>query len=165
MLPVISTARLLLTPFRATDIDRLLALWTEPAVRRFLWDDIVIPRARAAEEVTRGLESEEQFGIGYWIIELNHGKGLAGFCGFRFIDKGPEIELMYGLRQNHWGRGLATEASRAILRWLWESTGHQRVFARTDSSNQGSVALMKRLRMRFESATPSLITYVLERRT
>jgi hypothetical protein len=30
-----------------------------------------------------------------------------GFCGFRFIGDGPEIELMYGLLPRYWGQGLA----------------------------------------------------------
>ncbi|MDX2150414.1 MAG: hypothetical protein SFV54_06755 [Bryobacteraceae bacterium] len=30
---------------------------------------------------------------------------VAGFAAFGFIDGGPEIELMYGLRGERWGKG------------------------------------------------------------
>jgi RimJ/RimL family protein N-acetyltransferase len=145
------------------DIDPLHAIWTQPDMRRFLWDDIIISRDRAADEVKRGLENAARYGIGYWIIEPHKERDLLGFCGFRLIHHGPEIEMMYGLERAYWGKGLATEASRAVLAWLWTSTSHKRVFARTDPPNQRSIAVMQRLGMRFDSASPTMISCVLDR--
>jgi ribosomal-protein-alanine N-acetyltransferase len=88
---------------------------------------------------------------------------IAGFCGFPFIDDGPDIELMYGLRAEHWGKGYATEACRAALDHLWRSTEFQCVQARTDPLNEGSVRVMQRLGMEYESSDPSMIKYVLQR--
>ena len=162
-LPRISSERLSLKPFATIDVDRLHALWTQPDVRRFLWDDVIISRDRAADEVESGLENAARHGIGYWVIESQNESDLLGFCGFRFIDGGPELELMYGLGRAYWGRGLATEASRAVLDWLWKSSSYPRVFARTDPPNKKSIAVMHRLGMRLHSASPTLITYVLDR--
>ena len=163
MLPVLSTKRLVLRPYQPADLDALHALWTTPQVRQYLWDDIVISRERAAEEVQRGLENEARHGIGYWAIESAQREHLVGFCGFRPVDQGPEIELMYGLSQEWWGQGLATEACEALLQWLWDSTPFPRVFARTDPPNLRSLAVMVRLGMRLYSTTPTMISYVLER--
>src|SRR5215472_8409148 len=163
VLPRISTDRLNLRPFTIMDIDRLHALWAHPDMRRFLWDDIVISRDRAADEISRGLENAARYGIGYWIIGSQRKDDLLGFCGFRLIGQGPDIELMYGLERASWGKGLATEASRAVVAWLWASTSFQRVFARTDPPNWKSVAVMQRLGMRFDSDSPTLISYVLHR--
>jgi ribosomal-protein-alanine N-acetyltransferase len=162
-LPRISTRRFVLRPFTVMDIDRLHALGTQPHLRRFLWDDLIISRDRAAEEVERGLENAARHGIGYWVVESQKGNDMIGFCGFRLIGHGPEIELMYGLERAHWGKGLATEASRAALAWLWSSTRYQRVYARTDPPNTKAIAVMQRLGMQFDGASPTLISYVLER--
>ncbi len=162
-LPRLLTARLSLRPFAIVDIDRLHALWIQPDMRRFLWDDIIISRDRAADEVELGLENAARYGIGYWIIEPQRENDVLGFCGFRLIERGPEIELMYGLERACWGKGLATEASRVLVAWLWTSTDYQRVFARTDPPNQKSLAVMQRLGMRLHSASPTLISYVLDR--
>ena len=88
-LPRISTDRLSLRPFTIMDIDRLHALWTQPDMRRFLWDDVIISRDRAADEVERGLQNAGRHGIGYWVIESQKENDLLGFCGFRLIDHGP----------------------------------------------------------------------------
>ncbi|MCU0635807.1 MAG: hypothetical protein MUE41_13110 [Gemmatimonadaceae bacterium] len=48
MLPTLATARLSLTPTTARDVDALWTLWTDPDVRRYLWDDRTITRDEAA---------------------------------------------------------------------------------------------------------------------
>ena len=58
-LPVIQTQRLELVPFREEDIDALHHHWTDPQVRRWLWDDVVIPKERVAETVRWTIEATE----------------------------------------------------------------------------------------------------------
>jgi RimJ/RimL family protein N-acetyltransferase len=108
----------------------------------------------------------ERAGIGYWALFVpptaeRAGVPIAGFCGFRFIDDGPDIELMYGLRAEYWGQGLATEACQAAIEYLWLSSGFSRFYARTDPPNERSVKVMRRLGMTIESTNESMITYVL----
>jgi ribosomal-protein-alanine N-acetyltransferase len=153
-LPVIRTEHLLLRPAGAADVDELHRLWMDPDMRRYLWDDIVIAREVAAETVRRGF---------YWTVRSAADGEAIGFCGFRAIGSGPDIELMYGLLRPHWGCGFATEVSRAVLEFVWNNTGHERVFARTDPPNVKSVEVMRRLGMRPQSATATMITYVIDR--
>jgi ribosomal-protein-alanine N-acetyltransferase len=108
-LPVIHTKRLVLRPWTHQDVDALHALWTAPGVRRYLWDDVIIPRSTVQEIVDSHLATAEHQAIGYWTLHLPD-PPIAGFCGFRPIDGGPEIELLYALDPQHWGKGLATEA-------------------------------------------------------
>jgi len=168
-LPFIRTERLVLRPWTRDDVDALHALWTTPEVRRYLWDDVVIARDIAEQVVDSHIATADHHAIGYWAIHrpppvTSPEAPIIGFCGFRFVDRGPEIELMYGLRAEHWGKGFATEACLAAIEYLWHSTGFQQVYARTDPPNEGSVGVMRRLGMMHESTTTSTITYVLRRR-
>jgi len=162
-LPELCTDRLVLRPFTTEDVDLLHAMWTDPEVRRYLWDDIVISRDRALQVVQSHLASVATAGIGYWIVQTAAGNEAIGFCGFRFIDSGPEVELMYGLLPRHWGCGLATEASRAALDYLWRNTSFTRAWARTDPPNAKSVEVMRRLGMRHVSSTANMISYICEK--
>jgi len=162
------TERILLRPWTRDDVDALHALWTAPDMRRYLWDDIVITRQTAEQLVESHLLAADKDGIGYWALHTSPAISvpeppIAGFCGFRRINEGSGIELMYGLQVAHWGKGLATEACVAALEYLWQSTSYQQVYARTDPPNYRSIQVMLRLGMKRESATETMITYVLRR--
>ena len=114
-LPSICTDRVLLRSLRRDDVDAVHSLWTAPEVRRFLWDDIVITREVAQEVVESHLATVDQFGLGFWALHIPPPVSLVegpieGFCGFRFIDEGPEIELLYGLRL-----GMVQESTTASM--------------------------------------------------
>jgi ribosomal-protein-alanine N-acetyltransferase len=162
-LPIMRTPRLILQPFAAEVIDTLHALWTDRDVRRYLWDDRVISRTRAAEVLQLALDSAERHGIGYWTLREKSGGAVLGDVGFQFIGQTSEIELMCGLRRVFWKRGLATEAAQAALHYLWDATLFTTVFARADLPNERSVRLMQRLEISYHSTTPTLVTYVLHR--
>jgi ribosomal-protein-alanine N-acetyltransferase len=165
---IVRTERILLQPWTREDVDALHALWTAPKVRRYLWDDVTIAREVAEQVVESHLLTANKHGFGYWALHIPPpispaAAPIAGFCGFRFVDHGPEIELIYGLQPEYWGKGLATEACFAALEYLWRSTPFQQVYARTDAVNRKSVEVMLRLGMTHESTTESMITYVLRR--
>jgi RimJ/RimL family protein N-acetyltransferase len=163
-LPVIRTERLVLRPWTREDVDALHALWTAPEMRRYLWDDVVITRDIVEQLVDSHQVTVDRYAIGYWALHLPPaGSPIAGFSGFRFIDAGPEIELMYGLEAELWGKGFATESCLAALQYLWRSTDFQRIYARTDPPNESSVRVMQRLGMTHVSTSASMITYVLRR--
>jgi RimJ/RimL family protein N-acetyltransferase len=108
-LPTIRKQHLVLRPWTHTDIDALHALWTSPEVRRYPRDDLVIMRDVAERLVDSHIATADQHGIWYWVLHMPPVSlaetPVAGFCGFRFIDDGPEIELVYGLQAEHWGKG------------------------------------------------------------
>jgi len=167
-LTVMRTERILLRPWTHEDVDALHALWTEPEMRRYLWDDGVITRDTAEKLVESHLVTANKYGIGYWALHIPPPIALlaapiSGFCGFRFIGDSSDVELVYGLHAEYWGKGLATEACRAALAYLWRSTEFPQVYASTDPPNDRSVQLMLRLEMTHVSTTDSKIIYVLRR--
>ena len=149
ILPRVETARLTLVPFSLDDVDALHRLWTDPDVRRYLWDDVVISRDRAEETVRNSIESAGRSGAGLWVARSRTGAELVGFCGLMLRAGETAPELMYGLAKPWWGRGLATEASRAALEYAFSVLGAERVTAVTDPPNVASVRVMERLGMRF----------------
>jgi len=126
----LETDRLRLRPYRAADVDDLHRLWTDEDVRRFLWDGECIPWQRAAATVLDAVRCFAECGIGQWLV--------------------LPAELLYGLAPAHWGRGLATEAARALVRLGFEEHGLARIIAICDTPNTGSVRLMQRLGMELD---------------
>ena len=162
-LPTLTTSRLVLRPWERPDVDTLHAMWTHPDVRRYLWDDLIISRDQVRDVVESHLASSAAFGIGFWTVSTREDSATAGFCGFRSQEGEAEIELLYGLLPEYWGRGFATESAQAALDYLWGNTVFPSVWAHTDAPNAKSIAVLRRLGMRLYSSTPSRISFVIER--
>ena len=145
----LASARLQLLPFTRDDVDDLHRLFTEPGVRRYLWDDEVIERDQTAEIVDKSVASFEANGFGLWAVRVIDEAALAGFCGFWYFHEPPQLELLYGLATRYWRRGLATEAALAMIAFGFEVLGFERIVASTDTANTASVRVMERAGMRF----------------
>jgi [ribosomal protein S5]-alanine N-acetyltransferase len=150
--PVLHTQRLRLRPFAPADIEVLHAHWIDPDVRRWLWDGNVIERDVAVGIVAESIASFQQRRFGFWVIES--GETFVGFTGLRAIPDAEDIELYYGLDPARWGRGYATEASRAILRYGFDVAGLDPIYIRTDGPNLASVEVMKRLGAEYVRTDP-----------
>lgn len=148
-LPTLQTTRLVLRPYTVEFIDALHALWTDPHVRRYLWDDVLIPRERAEETVRESIALAGRERLGQWIVTPRGQDTVIGFCGFLRRADGDAPELLYGLAPAWWGRGLATEAAHAALEYVFREIGAPRVTAATDPPNRASVRVMERVGMRF----------------
>jgi len=157
----IDTPRLRLRPCTADDTPALHALWTDPDVRRHLWDDVVIPAERAAATVAAGVASFAERGYGLWVVVPRDAERLVGFCGLRTA--GGDVELVYGITPDHWRCGLATEAVRAVLAHAFGTLGLARVLGATDASNAASVRVMEKAGMTREPGDGTLVRFVATR--
>jgi len=164
---ILQTERLWLRPFAREDVDVLHRLWTDPDVRRYLWDDMIIERDRAAGEVEDSIASFRDKGFGMWVVLLAGATEVSGFAGFRLFGSPPtKKELMYGIAPHLWGRGYASEATRALLRFGFEKLDEERIYARTDPPNAASMKVMEKAGMTFAGrqyeGDVELVTYVSE---
>ena len=143
--PEIATPRLLLRPLAPEDLDAVHRLWTDPDVRRYLWDGEEIPREKARTMIVRSMESFEEHGYGLWAA-IDKGSGaLIGFCGFwPSGEDGRGGELLYGIATQSWGEGLATEAAGAMIRYGFEEIELDRVVAGADTRNTASLRVMEK---------------------
>jgi ribosomal-protein-alanine N-acetyltransferase len=149
--PVIETARLRLRPFGGGDVDELHRLFTHPDVRRYLLDDMMVPREWVEDEVAGSRARFAESGAGLWTL-AEHGRAeIVGFVGFRPFFDPPELQLLYGLLPSHWSRGYATEAAAAAIDYGFSVLGMHEVRAATDAPNTASMAVLTRLGMRERS--------------
>jgi ribosomal-protein-alanine N-acetyltransferase len=153
--PHLITARLRFQPFTLDDVDALHQIWTDPDVRRYLWDDKIISRETAEEVVRASLSSFQEHRFGFWTLRfLEHEATIIGFCGLRFFDDPPEIEVMYGVTPAHWGQGLATEAAQAVLRYGFEELQLAKIWGGADAPNVASIRVLQKLGMTYEKTVP-----------
>lgn len=163
----LETERLRLRPLTLDDVDELQRLWAEPGVRRYLWDDEVLPRGRVRAVVEQSVASFESEGFGLWAVRAREAEALIGFCGFWFFHDPPRLELVYGIAPSLWNRGLATEAARAVLGYGFGQLSFARIEASTDAANVASARVLERagmsLREREPADGPAMLYYAVTR--
>jgi RimJ/RimL family protein N-acetyltransferase len=145
----LATARLRLCPCTTHDLDALFYLWTDPEVRRYLFDDRVISREEAETRLRRSLASFHTHGFGLWLAYRPEEAATVGFCGLSLTGDSPEVELRYGIAPSAWGQGLATEVARAVLRHGFVELGLTRIVAGADLPNVASLRVLEKLGMIF----------------
>jgi len=144
---MLTTARLVLRPWRASDAPLQRALWEErdprvPPHRRIDADDH--PTVADLEQRIR-LDAPPP-GLGLLVVEDRTSGEFFGYCGLIENAKGPrdEPELAYELLQRVWGLGYATESGEAVIGWAREY-GHHRLWATVRAWNVASRRVLARL--------------------
>ena len=112
---IVPTERLELRPLARSEDSELHGLWTSPGVRRFLFDDEVIPADRTREFLDRSEWLFRNEGYGLWGVRLHGRTDLVGFCGLWHFRDSPDPELVFGVSDPMVGRGFGTETARAIV--------------------------------------------------
>lgn len=144
----LETDRWVLRYFTNDDVDNMVELDSDPAVMRFLSGGDPTPHEEVEGRILPWiLGIHERFPhLGQWAaIEKDTGK-FQGWFGLVPPDDGTgdEVELGYRLRTAVWGRGMATEGSRALIRKAFTELGVRRIFAQTMAVNTASRRVMEK---------------------
>ncbi len=141
-IPTLRTPRLTLRGFCASDLDDYAALNADPRFRDPLGGEIY-SRARswAAMESAMG-----QWALrGHGLFAVEHDGRCIGRVGILHPSDWPEPELAWGIGADWWGRGLATEAARAVLDWGFGPRGMTRLVSFILPVNQRSRRVAEKL--------------------
>jgi ribosomal-protein-alanine N-acetyltransferase len=153
---VLTTERLVLRPVTLRDRAVLLAHWTAPDVRLFLFDGAIMSK----EEVTEAIEdSARDFagsGYGLWLIQEQGQVELVGTAGLRPLED-IGLEIFYSLAPGSWGKGYATEAARAVVEHALGPLGLPEVLAEVDEGNAASIRVVERLGMTPFEVVPGVL--------
>lgn len=148
----LETDRLVLRRFTAADLDNLVELDSDPDVMRYITGGRPTPREQVRDEVLPAfLAYYERFaGYGFWAaVEKATGQFIGWFHLRPPEGANPdEPELGYRLLRSAWGKGYATEGSRALIHKAFTEFGARRVYAETMAVNRGSWRVMEKAGMR-----------------
>ena len=78
-----------------------------------------------------------------WIIELSDGTHIGDLC-FKGLDSNGVAEIGYGILEEYQGRGYATEAVEAALRWAFQNPNVTAIEAETEDDNAASKRVLEK---------------------
>lgn len=153
MQPILNTARLRLRPVAEEDLEELWALWTEPQVRQFLWDDVVIERDQARKTI-RDFEALAAQGLGLWtIVQRETAGGLIGCAALTRVSTAAQyyppiagaVEPLIALAPKCWHQGYALETLTMLVEYATKTLRLDRLVGVTDVPNIASDRLLRRV--------------------
>lgn len=152
-IPILTTGRLVLRPWRDSDVAPFAALNADPEVMEHFPSTLSSEQAAALAADIR--EDMAERGFGWWAAEVPGVAPFIGFIGLSVPDFGAPflppgrrvVEVGWRLAREFWGHGYATEGARECLRFGFEDLGLSEIVSFTTMENARSRAVMQRLGM------------------
>ncbi len=138
--------------WRKDDLVPLAAMNADPEVMEFYQAPLTREQSDAA--VARYQDARTRDGFGFTAAELKSTGELIGIIGIQTMNFAiaglaqPAVEIGWRLSSSYWGRGLATEGARGMLRYGFEELGLAEIVAVTSKVNARSRRVMEKLGMR-----------------
>lgn len=151
------TARLLLRPFRAGDVDDSLAYRNDPEFARYL-PHIPQPFTRQHAEAFVALNMAEPWDTlpTFAVVLADH---VVGTVNLEIEPGARRAMIGYAIARAHWGRGIATEAATAVVAWGRATHGLVELWASTQIANVRSQRVMDKLGMVRERVADDQVYY------
>ncbi len=148
MISLLETNRILLKPFVQEDLELLHDTFTNPFVRKHLWDNEIISIEQTNEILEKNRETFDKENCGLWKIITKDHNAYVGFAGlWRFFHE-DQPQLLFGLMPTATRLGYATEASLAIISYAFKHLKLEYLIASFDSINKSSERVCQRINMK-----------------
>lgn len=148
---MIQTERLLLRPWREEDRTPFAAMNADANVRRFYPTLLTREESDASIERYKAMCKRDSFC--FFAAELRETSAFIGCIGLQTMRfqlprvSQPAVEIGWRLTPEVWGRSLAPEGARAVLRFAFEQRNLSEVVAITTPANLPSRRVMEKLGM------------------
>ena len=137
--PWLLTLRLALSEITPYHANELYELDSDPRVMRYIGSGRVSTRAQIDAAMRRVPRAYALFpGLGTWRATRRDNGDFVGWFALKYIPGTAEVEVGYRLRFGAWGRGLATEGARALVRHGFDDLGLYRIVGVTHPDNLAS---------------------------
>jgi RimJ/RimL family protein N-acetyltransferase len=147
---LLETKRLVLRKFTEADAESLYELDNDPDVMRYLNGGVPASREVIQNDILPLFLDYDANnpGLGFWAAIEKSSEDFLGWFSFRPSSENlKDVSIGYRLKKSSWGKGYATEGSRALIDQGFEAWGIQRVAAITYGENIGSRRVMEKVGM------------------
>lgn len=136
------------------DAEDLFRLHAHPDVQKYTGEPVVESIEEMERAIRERVDNYKKYGYGRWATFLKDGMQFVGWSGLAYLPEFDEIDLGYRFLPEYWGLGIATEASRAILKYGFKNLELNRIIAIALKENKASIRVMEKVGMEFEKFAP-----------
>lgn len=137
----------MIAPLGLEHLEDYAAMVADPQVMRYLNEGVPRTRDYAARYLEDLVKLHKEKGFTRYGVFDRKDQSLLGHCGYKDIE--GRIDIGWTYVQRAWGKGIGTEAAKAVLAYGFEVLNFSMVTARTIPPNLASVGVMKASGMTF----------------
>ena len=146
---ILETDRLILREFLPEDAENIYLLNLDPEVIRYTGDPIKdVEHAKQVLEQTI-LPQYALYNHGRWAVHTKPDLEFIGWCGLKTRPERNEVDLGYRFLKSSWGKGYATEAAFASLKYGFEKLGLEMITGRAMPQNIASIRVLEKCGMQY----------------
>jgi ribosomal-protein-alanine N-acetyltransferase len=149
MKSIIETKRLHLREFSLNDAKDLFLLNSDPDVIKYTGDNH-FKNLEEAQQLIINYDQYEKYKMGRLTVLLKETNEYLGWCGLKYHNESDEVDIGFRFFKKEWGKGYATEAAVACLKYGFETLKLKRIIGRVLKDNIASINVMKKIGMHFE---------------
>jgi RimJ/RimL family protein N-acetyltransferase len=148
---ILRTKRLELRELRLLDDQFIFELLNEPGFLRHIGDKGVRSLSDAREYIAKGpMDSYARWGFGLYRVSLAGLDEPVGMCGLLKRDTLPDVDIGFAFLSRYWSKGYAVESAAAVLDHGRRRLALKRIVAITSPDNDGSIAVLRRIGLKYE---------------
>jgi RimJ/RimL family protein N-acetyltransferase len=150
---IFETPRLQCRRWLPSDVKPLFEVYSDKEGSQWVGNGQPITREECDQwlVVTAGYYFER--GYGMFALVDPQSDGVVGFCGLVHPGGQPEVEIKYAFLRSHWGRGLASEAVLALLKYASNALAIDRVMATVAPENLASQRVLEKAGLVLQTST------------
>lgn len=145
MKKVIETERLILRPIILEDATDVFEWVSDPVVNRYLPYALYTDIEQVKEWIKSIQDADNEFA--FYVKEIDK---VIGTGGISYNQESKKYELGYNINQKFWGKGYATEAAKAMIKWAYDTLGAREFSAEFATDNVASGKVLEKCGFRFK---------------
>jgi len=164
MKKILETKRLYSRPFEDTkeDLKLVKSLYENKEVMKYFPDEMkYASKAKIKERLKQRVRNQQKYGVSKWAVFLKENNKFIGRAGLTIHNEDKQgnyiedkskhtLTLGYALLPQYWGKGYATEISKAICKWAWKKFPWlTKIEAGCDENNLASQRVLEKLGFKF----------------
>lgn len=133
----LETKRLIIRDPIIEDFEYIWEMRNDPEVSKFTGGVTSLSKEELYRNHVKRCQNKTNTPKEYSVVLKANGEYI-GYCGFQLCEVLGGIEILYGFLKSYWGKGYATEAAKAVLKYGRDSLGLEKIYAAVNLKNIAS---------------------------
>jgi RimJ/RimL family protein N-acetyltransferase len=146
----IETERILLREFTLEDCEAVFEFSMNKEVQKYT-GDITLQTVNQAKDIIKNVwfSDYKKYGYGRWAVVYKPVNKVIGFAGLKYLPELDETDIGYRFLPEYWGKGIATEVSKEIIKYGFEVLKLKKIIGITMTNNIASSKVLEKIGLGF----------------